>query len=143
RRRRANPARGGRDMPARRRAGGAERTRESGGVVMSGVSVGGIRIGPMIGIEVRGCFDYGLTMRDGPDIARIASLVGDPARAGMLTALMDGGALTASELALEAGVTPPTASSHLARLREGGLVKLAAQGRHRYFSLADPQVAAM
>ena len=82
-------------------------------------------------------------MRDGPDIARIASLVGDPARAGMLTALMDGGALTASELALEAGVTPPTASSHLARLREGGLVRLAAQGRHRYFSLADPQVAAM
>jgi len=82
-------------------------------------------------------------MRDGPDIARIASLVGDPARANMLTALLDGGALTASELALEAGVTLPTASSHLSRLTEGGLLKLAAQGRHRYFSLAGPQVAAM
>ncbi len=82
-------------------------------------------------------------MRDGPDIARIASLVGDPARANMLTALLDGGALTASELALEAGVTLPTASSHLSRLTEGGLLKLAAQGRHRYFSLAGSQVAAM
>ena len=82
-------------------------------------------------------------MRDGPDIARIASLVGDPARASMLTALLDGGALTASELALEAGVTLPTASSHLSRLTQGGLLKLAAQGRHRYFSLAGPQVAAM
>jgi DNA-binding transcriptional ArsR family regulator len=82
-------------------------------------------------------------MRDGPDIARIASLVGDPARANMLMALMDGGALTASELALEAGVGLPTASSHLARLIDGGLLKLAAQGRHRYFSLSDRQVAAM
>ena len=82
-------------------------------------------------------------MKEGPDIARIASLVGDPARANMLTALMDGGALTASELALEAGVGLPTASSHLAKLVEGGLLKLASQGRHRYFGLAGPQVAAM
>ena len=82
-------------------------------------------------------------MRDGPDIARIASLVGDPARASMLTALLDGGALTASELAQEAGVTLPTASSHLSRLTQGGLLTLAAQGRHRYFSLAGPHVAAM
>ena len=82
-------------------------------------------------------------MRDGPDISRIANLVGDPARANMLTALMDGGALTASELALEAGVTAQTASSHLGKLMEGGLLSLAAQGRHRYYSLAGPQVAAM
>jgi DNA-binding transcriptional ArsR family regulator len=82
-------------------------------------------------------------MRDGPDISRIASLVGDPARANMLTALMDGGALTASELALEAGVTAQTASSHLGKLMEGGLLSLSAQGRHRYYSLANPQVAAM
>ncbi|TIP26285.1 MAG: helix-turn-helix transcriptional regulator [Mesorhizobium sp.] len=54
-------------------------------------------------------------MREGPDIARIASLVGDPARANMLTALMGGSALTASELALEAGVSLPTASSHLSK----------------------------
>ena len=59
-------------------------------------------------------------MKEGPDIARIASLVGDPARANMLTALMGGSALTASELALEAGVTLPTASSHLGKLMEGG-----------------------
>ena len=67
-------------------------------------------------------------MRDGPDISRIASLVGDPARANMLTALMDGGALTASELALEAGVTAQTASSHLGKLMEGGLLSLASAG---------------
>ena len=67
-------------------------------------------------------------MRDGPDISRIANLVGDPARANMLTALMDGGALTASELALEAGVTAQTASSHLGKLMEGGLLSLADAG---------------
>ena len=57
-------------------------------------------------------------MKDGPNIATIASLVGDPARANMLTALMDGRALTATELAQEAGVTAPTASGHLAKLAE-------------------------
>ncbi|RWO54354.1 winged helix-turn-helix domain-containing protein [Mesorhizobium sp.] len=82
-------------------------------------------------------------MREGPDIARIASLVGDPARANMLTALMGGTALTASELALEAGVSLPTASSHLSKLMEGGLLTLSSQGRHRYYGLAGPQVAGM
>lgn len=82
-------------------------------------------------------------MKEGPDIARIASLVGDPARANMLTALMGGGALTASELALEAGIGLPTASSHLAKLMEGGLLSLASQGRHRYYGLSTPQVASM
>ena len=82
-------------------------------------------------------------MKDSPDLSRIANLVGDPARANMLTALMDGGALTASELALEAGVTAQTASSHLAKLMQGGLLSLSTQGRHRYYALSDPQVAAM
>ncbi|TPM35480.1 winged helix-turn-helix domain-containing protein [Mesorhizobium sp. B2-3-5] len=82
-------------------------------------------------------------MREGPDIARVASLVGDPARANMLSALMGGTALTASELALEAGVSLPTASSHLSKLMEGGLLTLASQGRHRYYGLAGPQVAGM
>jgi DNA-binding transcriptional ArsR family regulator len=82
-------------------------------------------------------------MREGPDIARIASLVGDPARADMLTALMGGAALTASELALEAGVGLSTASSHLAKLGDGGLLTQSSQGRHRYFRLVSPQVAAM
>jgi DNA-binding transcriptional ArsR family regulator len=80
-------------------------------------------------------------MKAGPDIAMVASLVGDPARANMLTALMSGRALTASELSQEAGVTPQTASSHLAKLEAGGLVEPEKQGRHRYYRLADPDVA--
>lgn len=80
-------------------------------------------------------------MKHGPDIARIASLIGDPARANILTALMSGKALTASELAAEAGVSASTASSHLGRLSEGGLVKEARQGRHKYFALAGEEVA--
>ncbi len=81
-------------------------------------------------------------MKDGPDIASIAALIGDPARANMLTALLSGKALTASELANEAGVTVQTASSHIARLREGGLLQEQRQGRHKYLSLAGENVAA-
>jgi DNA-binding transcriptional ArsR family regulator len=80
-------------------------------------------------------------MKAGPDIAMVASLVGDPARANMLTALLSGRALTASELAQEAGITPQTASSHLAKLEAGGLVEPEKQGRHRYYRLTDPDVA--
>ena len=80
-------------------------------------------------------------MKDGPDIARIAALVGDPARANMLTALVGGLALTAGELAREAAVTPATASSHLSKLEDGGLVTQQKQGRHRYFRLSGPDVA--
>ena len=80
-------------------------------------------------------------MKAGPDIAMVASLVGDPARANMLTALMTGRALTASELAQEAGITPQTASSHLAKLEAGGLIEPEKQGRHRYYRLTDPDVA--
>lgn len=80
------------------------------------------------------------SMKEGPDIARLGSLIGDPARANMLTALMSGKALTASELAGEAGITLPTASAHLAKLQDGGLLRQRKQGRHRYFSLADDDV---
>ncbi len=80
-------------------------------------------------------------MKVGPDIARIAALLGDPARANMLTALLAGPALTAGELARHAGVTPQTASSHLAKLREGGLTRTHKQGRHSYFALSGPDVA--
>jgi DNA-binding transcriptional ArsR family regulator len=80
-------------------------------------------------------------MKAGPDIAMVAALVGDPARCNMLMALMTGRALTASELAHEAGVTPQTASSHLAKLEAGGLIEQEKQGRHRYYRLADPDVA--
>jgi len=80
-------------------------------------------------------------MKEGPDIAHIAALIGDPARANMLTALMSGKALTVSELAEEAGVTIQTASSHLSKLDEGGLLRPRKQGRHKYFSLANDEVA--
>lgn len=80
-------------------------------------------------------------MKDGPDIAHIAALIGDPARANMLTALMSGKALTATELSQEAGITLQTASSHLAKLDEGGLLMPRKQGRHKYFSLANDEVA--
>jgi DNA-binding transcriptional ArsR family regulator len=82
-------------------------------------------------------------MKAGPDIAMIAALVGDPARSNMLTALMTGRALTASELAHQAGVTPQTASSHLSKLEAGGLVEQEKQGRHRYYRLSDPDVASV
>ncbi|WP_126979386.1 ArsR/SmtB family transcription factor [Frigidibacter oleivorans] len=82
-------------------------------------------------------------MTEGPDISRAAALLGDPARAAMLAALMRGPALTASELAAEAGVTASTASAHLARLEAGGMVQPRRQGRHRYFSLASEEVAAL
>src|ERR1700687_5066183 len=76
-------------------------------------------------------------------LAEIAALAGDPARAGMLHALMDGRALTASELARTAGITPQTASGHLARLTTAGLLAVEKQGRHRYHRLASPAVAQM
>ena len=74
-------------------------------------------------------------------ISRIAGLVGEPARTAMLMALMDGRGLTASELARAAGITPPTASSHLAKLVDAELLRRSASGRHRYFRLASPDVA--
>jgi len=80
-------------------------------------------------------------MREGPDISVIAALIGNPASANMLMALMAGPALTASELAHEAGISAATASGHLARLGQAGLVAIARQGRHRYFRLADRDVA--
>lgn len=82
-------------------------------------------------------------MREGPDIARIAALVADPARSVMLIALMDGRALTATELAGLGGITKQTASSHLAKLVDGEVLSVEAQGRHRYFRLAGPHVAGL
>lgn len=75
--------------------------------------------------------------------ARVATLAGDPARAAMLHALMDGRALTASELARAAHITPQTASSHLLQLTQAGLLDAQKQGRHRYHRLASPAVAQM
>lgn len=75
--------------------------------------------------------------------AETATLAGDPARAVMLHALMDGRALTASELAQAAGITPQTASGHLSKLAAGGLLTVEKQGRHRYHRLASAAVARM
>ncbi|GLS87429.1 transcriptional regulator [Cypionkella aquatica] len=76
-------------------------------------------------------------------IAEIAAAVGEPARAAMLAALMDGRALTATELAGVATITAQTASGHLARLGSVGLITVEKQGRHRYHSLASAEVARM
>jgi DNA-binding transcriptional ArsR family regulator len=82
-------------------------------------------------------------MRAAPQIAEVGALVGDPARANILCALLDGRALTATELAFAANVTPQTASGHLAKLLTARLVLLAKQGRHRYYRLAGPHVGQM
>src|SRR4051812_50065624 len=83
-------------------------------------------------------------MRDvQPSIAEVAALVGNPARANVLVALLDGRALTAGELAYAAGVSPQTTSGHLAKLTEAKLLTLAKQGRHSYYRLASPLIGRM
>jgi DNA-binding transcriptional ArsR family regulator len=82
-------------------------------------------------------------MITGTMIAEIAALAGDPARANILSALLDGRAMTATELAYAARVTPQTASAHLGKLAEAGLITATPSGRHRYFRLASPKVAQM
>jgi DNA-binding transcriptional ArsR family regulator len=82
-------------------------------------------------------------MSNAPQIAEVAALVGDPARANMLVALLGGRALTATELADAAGVSSPTTSGHLGKLFAARLVMLMKQGRHRYYRLAGPHVAHM
>ena len=84
---------------------------------------------------------YDEDMKDGPHIATVAALIGDRARSEILTALLGGQALTATELAGVADITRQTASAHLARLVEGNLVAVQRQGRHAYFRLADDDVA--
>ncbi len=80
-------------------------------------------------------------MHDGPDIVGIAALIGDPTRADILTALMADQALTATELAQITSVTKQTVSAHLAKLLDAGLLAMERQGRHRFFRLADRDVA--
>ena len=78
-----------------------------------------------------------------PQMAEIAALVGDPARANILVALFDGRALTATELSYAASVSPQTTSGHLAKLTQARLLTVVKQGRHRYYRLATPLVAQM
>jgi DNA-binding transcriptional ArsR family regulator len=77
------------------------------------------------------------------DLATVAALLGDPARANILSVLQDGRAQTATELAYVAGVSPQTTSGHLAKLTEAQLLTLQKQGRHRYYRLASPLVGRM
>ena len=76
------------------------------------------------------------------DVVPAAALIAEPTRAAMITALLDDRPLAAGELARVAGVSPATASAHLARLLNGGLVTMIKQGRHRYYQLSGPEVAA-
>jgi DNA-binding transcriptional ArsR family regulator len=84
-----------------------------------------------------------MNMANNALFATVAALSGDPARAAMLQALMDDRALTASELARVAGITPQTASGHLTRMTATGLLSVEKQGRHSYHRLAAPSVARM
>lgn len=77
-----------------------------------------------------------------PGLARVAALLADPGRAAMLWALMDGSARPAGELTMIAGLSPSAASAHLARLAEGGLLAPEVRGRHRYYRIATPEIAA-
>ncbi len=89
-------------------------------------------------------YDAGMTttnLKDGPHIARIAALIGDHARAEVLTALLADRAMTATELADVAGVSKATISAHLAKLLDANLIAVEPQGRHRYFRLANHDVA--
>jgi DNA-binding transcriptional ArsR family regulator len=86
---------------------------------------------------------YNFPMSEVLDMAAVAALVGDPARANILCALMDGRAFTAGELAYAAHVSPQTASGHLGKLKGAQLIASSPQGRHRYYRLAGPHVAAM
>jgi len=82
-------------------------------------------------------------MKDGPNIAKIAALLGDNARADALSALLTDRALTATELAVIAGVTKQTMSAHLSKLLDARLIAVDRQGRHRYFRLADEDVGGL
>jgi DNA-binding transcriptional ArsR family regulator len=92
-----------------------------------------------VSAELRRMYLCGVT--SAPDLAATAALIGDPSRARMLTALLGGVALPATELARQAGIAPPTASGHLTKLVEGGLIRVVTSGRHRYFSLTGAPVA--
>ncbi|HKK13316.1 MAG TPA: metalloregulator ArsR/SmtB family transcription factor [Gammaproteobacteria bacterium] len=80
-------------------------------------------------------------MSDALDFSTVAGLIADPTRSAMVAVLFDGRALPAGELAYAAGVTPQTASAHLSKLLNGGILAVEREGRHRYYRLAGPEVA--
>ena len=102
-----------------------------------------LRSGPQFGDDrsMSSVVRYASGMPNTLPFADVAALIGEPSRATILGVLLSGGAYTASELAARAGIAPSTASRHLHKLREGGLVSRASQGRYRFFRLASPEVA--
>jgi DNA-binding transcriptional ArsR family regulator len=92
-------------------------------------------------LTLKAYFGYDQTMKYGPDVSIVASLIGDPARSNMIMALMSGLSLSAAELAREAGVTPSTATGHLSKLEASGLLISTKKGRHRHFRVANQDVA--
>ncbi len=80
-------------------------------------------------------------MRFEANIAPVAALLADPGRATIISALLDGRALPAGELARIAQISPQTASAHLAKLVDGGFLRVAPQGRHRYYAIANAEIA--
>src|SRR5436190_2915678 len=86
-------------------------------------------------------FRYASAMISRYRLAEIAALFGDPTRAGIVTSLWDGRSRPAGDLARLAGISPATASGHLARLVSGGVLRVEPRGRHRYYRLAGPDVA--
>jgi DNA-binding transcriptional ArsR family regulator len=104
------------------------------------------RIADIIWVVLRRRFAYHKTVDVEPTdaiVSRISAAIAEPARTRMLYCLMDGHARTSTELGIVAGVSPSTASVHLARLKDQQLVKVVAQGKHRYYSLAGQSVAAV
>jgi DNA-binding transcriptional ArsR family regulator len=91
--------------------------------------------------DLPGWFEEHRTMTDASNMVAAAALIADHARAKMLTALMSGRALTATELAGAAGITKQTGSTHLRKLLDARFVAMEAHGRHRYFRIADEEVA--
>jgi DNA-binding transcriptional ArsR family regulator len=96
-----------------------------------------------VGLEMSPTYVGGMGTYGDADVARVAVLFGEPSRARMLMALGDGRSLPASVLAAEAGLSAPATSAHLAQLRDAGLVDVEPSGRHRYYRLAGPEVAAV
>ncbi|MDE3116819.1 MAG: helix-turn-helix transcriptional regulator [Pseudomonadota bacterium] len=76
-----------------------------------------------------------------PNIANVGALIGDPVRAAMIGALMDGSERPAGELAYMAGASAQAASAHLAKLVSGGILRVRSQGRHRFYALRDSEIA--
>src|ERR1022692_4736398 len=95
---------------------------------------------PSVQVAPRQHFVYHKSMNV-EQVSSVAAAIGEPARARILSSLMDGHARTATELAIVAEVSPSTASVHLDRLKTAHLVKMLAQGKHRYYSLDGPNVA--